>query len=495
MADFTSRAAEVIALVDRFRQMSLALIMPQNNTLTATLTPTELANATAQAGQERASFADKTVEYFTRRQVKFNELIGELARSTSGDRDSREVWRANVSGLQVDALSSLGGLVSGFKPTPLAAELKWKLCSEEEQFNSALFDLGVNGGVGEGWQALALLERATRMMLANSDKEWALLLGKAKEVQAAAAAAVGRLLANLLASPGAGEPAMTNLRKHGFAITQVARDAFVVGRTLEQLRRDAEVAFDDYDRTLDEVPKVVEGWRAAIALAEADIATLKALQAAEIDGLHRVFKEKRQIVQDFAKDPPTKKAVAICDKIAAGCASFPSRLPSSDGMKADAALLFAALDQQLVTLKVTVFDAYETLEEECKGRFLEAVSDDTVEQLGQLNEWNELRARFRAQTHPDTLRKLKERIEDPVTDVDRAITDFVSNVNARSADSDGDKRSFVAYLEKQRGKLAPRYQSCKTGLNRVCDQGIALLEGADLAAVVLREAIGRSLKS
>lgn len=496
MANFSARAGEMVGLVDAFRTRSIALILPQNNATNTTLTPAEEAAVSDQELAERLSFAGNISEYIKDRNDRLNELLDGLSRSREGDKDTKELWRAKTTELRVDAIASLDSLLSAItKPTPLAAALKLKFSFEEEQFNSALFDLGVNKGVGESFQQLALLYGGARTMLLNSEKEWLLLLDKAEEVQRTAADAVKRLLSNLLDSPGAGGEVIANLTKHGFAVTQIAHDVFLVEpkRTISQLRDEAEFALNQYAVTLDKVQSVIDGWRTGISRAKTDIDTLKSLQAAEIDSLHRVFKEKRRVVQEFAKDPPTKKADVIVDRAKSAISSFPG--VATDGQKDDWELLSEEILKEINGFDELIGDRWFEIQTELKGRFLDTVSDDTVQQLGQLTDWNGLRASFRARNDPETLRTLKSRAEQPGTRPETGIDELISNLNTRSGDSDREKRSFISFLENERSKISGRDQKVRSDLVQVCDEGIALLEGPDLIAIVTREPISRSLRS
>ena len=500
MPNFSARAGEMVAFVDAFRVRSIAKVLPENNTTNTTLTPAEEQAITDQELAERLSFADRIGTYITDRNARLNELLDGVVNVPEGeDKDTQELWRQKVTELRVDAIASLDALLSGIsRPTQLAADLKLKFSFEEEKFNGGLFDVGVNQGVGQGFQELRRMYFRTRTMLLNSEKEWELLLDKADEVHRTAADAVKRLLSTLSDSPGAGGDAIANLTKHGFLFTQIARDALIVEprRTLGQLRDDADFAFLQYATTLDKVQPVIDGWRSAISRAQSDVATLKSLQDAEIDGLHRAFKEKRQIVLEYAKDPPPRKAETIRDNAKSAFASFTSGLPTV-GQHADAELLTGLLETEVVGLHSLVVDRWNDFERQLKGRFLDTVSDYTVEQLGQLKDWNELRTSIRDRNAPETLRTLKAKAEQPGTSPDTGVDELISNLDARSGDGDGDseKRSLVSFLESERSKILGRYQTVRGDLVRVCDEGIALLEGPDLAAIVTREAIGRSLRS
>jgi hypothetical protein len=450
------------------------------------------AAAAAKGKQEQDAFDRNVRDYSDERDRQLTTLIDTMRAIASAEADPESIWATPARALAAAVESKLGTILTGnsiTSPTPFAVGAQWGISSTEKLYADGL--LGV--GVAPTWKAIQLIRAADAMFLIGLEAQWNLLKQKSLEIYRNASPYATRIADVVENSPGGGVP-VTELSSDGDDITALANKIAGSSDSPSSLLSAAEGAFDVYRRGLAEVERFTRDWQLTIDQAKSDVAILKGLQAAEIEALHRVFKDRRKEAQEYHDHPSHENIDRLIDDLDSRWNSWAGGLPAP-GMKKDSDELIIALMKPLSTRLEDSRAFLKSFEDLYDGIFLNAVDAETVQLMCNDDDWDDLRKRFIERRAPDVLMTIKAMIERKDVDANELIGALEAAVTARTKDSDSDRQAFAALITKLRGELVPRFAAARDALRRTCDDGYTVLAGSELAAVMDRREVLASVKS
>ena len=446
--------------------------------------------ASIKAKAEQEAFKGIVPAYFDIRDVELTRLVEEMAKIATPDSDPDSIWKAPVATLAGAARDRLETILRGIeKPTDLATGYQYGISAAEKIFADGLRDVGI----ASAWKAIAYIRQDDFAFVVGLASQWKLLKDKAVEIYQKASPYSTRIADVVDHSPGSGGP-IVELLGEGLEIEKVTNRAANAGEKLADLRSAADSAFADYRRALDGVERFAQGWQLTIDQARQDVAMLRTLQSAEIEALHRVFKERRKEAQAFRDEPSHEAIKRVIEEARSRWTSWAGGL-GWEGMRRDSDELIGELLKPLYARMDESRKDLDAFVSTWDGIFVGSVDDDTAVELARDDDWDDLRRRFVDERPPDVLMTIKKQIDAKEVDAEALVKALEDMVALRSADAEADRKAFAEMIARQRSELVPKFLAQRNLLRRVCDDGYALLAGSELAAVMDRRDVLASLRA
>lgn len=484
MATFANRVAELDSIIEKLTDDLQDWVGEQ---------PEDARTAAAEkAKREQDAFDRNVSDYTGERDRQLTALVDAMGAIASAETDSEAVWATPARALAAAVESKLGTILTAnsiTEPTTFAVGTQWGISSTEKLYADGLTGVGI----AHIWKAIQTIRAGDAMFLVGLEAEWNLLKRKSVEIYSKASPFATRIADVLENSPGGGVP-VTELSSEGTDIIALANKIAGSSDSPSSLRSAVESAFDEYRRKLEEVERFTRDWQLTIDQAKSDVAILKGLQAAEIEALHKVFKDRRKEAQGYLDEPSHENIDRLIDEADSRWNSWAGGLPSP-GMKKDSdeliIMLMKPLSQRLEDSKAFL-SSFEDLYD---GIFLDSVDDETVQLLTNDDDWDDLRKRFIERRAPDVLTSIKELIGRKDVDAKELIDTIEVGFTVRTKDPDADKQAATALIAKLHGEIEPRFIAARDALRRTCDDGFAVLGGSELAAVMDRRDVLASVRS
>jgi hypothetical protein len=448
------------------------------------LTPGQLDSS----AKERVQFNTMTTDYFKARKVRLDGLVTVGNEFSSGR--AANLWRQHAEGLVSDEKILQQMLADVSDVSAAATKLKLAIESEEKSFNQGLADFAFH--YDDLWSIYFRLQTSE----VNYKGRWKILVDKASEIAEIAKAAVTDLVESLGAASYSADAWTGPAERAVKTLNDLAAKASG-SVELSALRTEVDACLAAYGDALDDaVPHLTE-LRVVVDLTKAHIAKLRALQSAEIDTLHRMFREERRNMADYVKLTPLDKAGLVNDAAKGDFGSWISGLPSTPkgGLQKDAEQLRTDVLTSFSTIALDVIDhAYDAFKDQNQGVFMDAVSDATITTLAQTEVWASLRTKVAEVKSADKLRALRDQVSRQELGIEPSLTALASAVAGR-ADPQTEKDAFLNAVNKRGAELVATLATRRTDLARIVDDGVAQVDGSDLAGLLSRQDIERSLNS
>lgn len=361
MGDYSQRSTELAALVAEF----------------AAASPSE---------QERQHFAARVPEYLEARRRRLDELVEAIADVCEAGSEPEPRWRRVVEGLATDAAHILGQILSGIgEPSAAAIALKYRMQSEEERFIRPLLD----AGVAARWGQLGPLRREVDTMDRSLRARWAGLVEKSAEIdraQGELATAIRDRLRTLR------EDAAREQTAAAAALASAADTASRLGdgntdeRWYERARAGIGPVFATVAATTAAASASADRTAAAATAARTELARLRALQEAEVGGLHRLFHEARAEAAQLRAASRADRGTALVREGQDLLASWAAAQTGS-ALQSDAGALARDLAGRTAPALAALTAAWDALIREHDGRFFGSLSSATTAALRHPSEW------------------------------------------------------------------------------------------------------------
>lgn len=337
--------------------------------------------------RERDNFTQRVNEYLDARKRRLDELVEAIPDVCAANDDPERRWRRAPETFAGDHTRTLGQLLSGINdPSAAALALKWHIHSEEERFITPLLELGVPAR----WGKLGVLLRELESMDKSLRARWTGLAEKTKAIDDAQDRAVAHLKDTLSARKTEAE---ARQRIVAAQVENAASELSKLDQDSERAdwhdatARQLESIFAALDRTFDELSADARAWTTANNEARRELATLRALQDAELGSIHRLFYEAKKEAEDFRNASPLDRAKTLLREGQELLSSWASSQAGS-ALQSDAAALGKDLSAKTDAIMSQLSQAWDVFTREHEGRFFGSLSSATREALLHPSAWS-----------------------------------------------------------------------------------------------------------
>ena len=447
MASYAARLTELIRVIDDFCGWSTTANLETDplgfasSSVGKTMSPQQVSQA---ADEERRQFRNQVPSYFVARNGRLDELSRALDAILSGESDPEGRWGRVLGDLTSDGDRILDGLLSGItEPTRRAASLKQHLLDTEGEFVDKLSAKRV----ASRWAQMSQIHQDLLVFMGGLRAKWQSLIDKLREIDGQAGPCVDEMLRpfNYAKSQSTDRASRITegLRRAESQLAELTKATptgildkvaatTIATSWLDGTARGLQPVADTVrDTILRNLTLEAEDWEKVYQNFLTRASYLRALQSAERDGIHRLFRDTCRECNDFASRPAPDRAKAAAEEARNFLGDWAGSL-SQTGAKADAQQFANDLMEQCWKKHRLIEDLYKEFDAQNRGRFFSAVGSDTASALMVRASWTSRQGTLADYRVLETLAEQRKRVASGFdVDLKRAYAALYDTARAR----------------------------------------------------------------